>query len=84
MRAVVQRVSSASVTVEGQTVGAIQHGFLILLGVEEEDTQRWWFGFLMTIAFIIACASLVYIVLRVTKQKELAKVTPEENNEALL
>ena len=39
MRAVVQRVSSASVTVEGQTVGAIQHGFLILLGVEEEDTQ---------------------------------------------
>lgn len=38
MRAVVQRVSSASVTVEGQTVGAIGAGLLVLLGVGEGDS----------------------------------------------
>ena len=37
MRAVVQRVSSASVTIEGVTVGAIDHGLLILLGVGRGD-----------------------------------------------
>lgn len=40
MRAVVQRVSSASVRVEGETVGAIEAGALILLGVLEGDSQR--------------------------------------------
>lgn len=39
MRAVIQRVSSASVTIEGALVSNIQHGLLILLGVEEIDTQ---------------------------------------------
>ena len=39
MRAVVQRVSSASVTVAEEVVGEIGHGFLILLGVAERDTQ---------------------------------------------
>ena len=39
MRAVVQRVSSASVTVAKEVVGEINHGFLILLGVAEDDTQ---------------------------------------------
>lgn len=39
MRAVVQRVSSASVTVDDEVAGEIQHGFLILLGVAEDDTQ---------------------------------------------
>lgn len=39
MRAVIQRVTEASVTVKGQVVGSIQRGFLILLGVAEEDTQ---------------------------------------------
>lgn len=38
MRAVVQRVSSASVVIEGETVGSIGQGFLILLGVREGDT----------------------------------------------
>jgi D-aminoacyl-tRNA deacylase len=38
MRAVLQRVKSASVTVAGETVGAIGPGLLILLGVEAEDT----------------------------------------------
>ncbi|WP_145366246.1 D-aminoacyl-tRNA deacylase [Stratiformator vulcanicus] len=38
MRAVVQRVTSASVVVEGETIGAINHGFLVLLGVEKGDT----------------------------------------------
>jgi D-tyrosyl-tRNA(Tyr) deacylase len=37
MRAVIQRVSSASVIVAGQTKGAIQHGLLVLLAVEEGD-----------------------------------------------
>ncbi len=39
MRAVVQRVSRASVTVENEVVGAIERGFLVLLGVGEDDTQ---------------------------------------------
>src|SRR5687768_12069017 len=37
MRAVVQRVSRASVTVDGEVVGAIGRGFLILLGVTHDD-----------------------------------------------
>ena len=39
MRAVIQRVSRASVTVNAEIVGTIQHGFLILLGVADDDTQ---------------------------------------------
>jgi len=39
MRAVVTRVNSASVTIDGQVEGAIEKGFLILLGVGPEDTE---------------------------------------------
>ena len=39
MRAVVQRVSSASVEVDGQVVGSCQKGYLILLGVAAGDTE---------------------------------------------
>ncbi len=39
MRAVIQRVSRASVTVSGEVVGEIGVGLLVLLGVEEGDTQ---------------------------------------------
>ncbi len=39
MRAVVQRVSRAQVTVADEIAGAISRGFLVLLGVEEDDTQ---------------------------------------------
>lgn len=39
MRAVVQRVSSASVTVDGEIVGRIERGFLVLLGVAHDDEQ---------------------------------------------
>ena len=39
MRAVIQRVSRASVTVSGEVVGEIGTGLLVLLGVEEGDTQ---------------------------------------------
>ncbi len=38
MRAVLQRVSSASVTVNGRTIGQINQGFVILLGVTHSDT----------------------------------------------
>ena len=37
MRAVIQRVSQASVTVEGHVIGAIGRGFLVLLGVTHSD-----------------------------------------------
>ncbi len=39
MRAVIQRVSRASVSIEGHVKSAIGNGYLILLGVETEDTQ---------------------------------------------
>ena len=39
MRAVVTRVSSASVSIDGATVGAIGTGFLVLLGISPNDTQ---------------------------------------------
>lgn len=38
MRAVVQRVSEASVTIDGRTVGRIDVGLLVLVGVEQGDT----------------------------------------------
>lgn len=37
MRAVIQRVSQASCTVEGQVSGEIGQGLLVLLGIEEQD-----------------------------------------------
>lgn len=40
MRAVVQRVTDADVTVDGQITGAIQQGFVVLLGVEDEDNMQ--------------------------------------------
>lgn len=39
MKAVIQRVASASVMVEGKIVGEIERGFLVLLGVKRGDTQ---------------------------------------------
>ena len=40
MRAVLTRVKSASVTIDGEVVGKIGQGFLILLGVGPEDTEE--------------------------------------------
>ena len=40
MKAILQRVSSARVDIENKTVGKIEKGFLILLGVENGDEQR--------------------------------------------
>ena len=40
MRAVLQRVSRASVTVENQVVGSCGKGYLVLLGVAPDDTQQ--------------------------------------------
>ena len=39
MKLVIQRVSRASVSVDGKTVGAIENGYLVLLGVGAEDTE---------------------------------------------
>ena len=39
MRAVVQRVTRAKVTIEGKTVGEIQKGLVILLGVGRDDVE---------------------------------------------
>ena len=46
MRAVIQCVSHAQIDIEGETIGSIERGFLILLGVGASDTeaeaQRLW------------------------------------------
>lgn len=40
MRAIIQRVSSASVTIDGKVTGSIETGYLILLGVSKTDTDE--------------------------------------------
>jgi D-tyrosyl-tRNA(Tyr) deacylase len=44
MKAVIQRVTSASVVVDGETVGAVGQGIMILLGVEkgDDDSKADW------------------------------------------
>ena len=40
MRTVIQRVTEASVKVDGKSTGAIKEGLLILVGIEDTDTQE--------------------------------------------
>ncbi|MCI8482526.1 MAG: D-tyrosyl-tRNA(Tyr) deacylase [Clostridia bacterium] len=40
MKIVIQRVSSANVTVEEQIIGKIEKGFVILLGISNDDTEE--------------------------------------------
>jgi len=40
MRAVIQRVRRAQVTVDSEVVGSIDRGLLVLLGVHEQDTEK--------------------------------------------
>lgn len=40
MRAVIQRVSRASVTVDGKVISEIAHGILVLLGIEDADNKE--------------------------------------------
>lgn len=40
MKAVIQRVTQASVTIEGEIVANIQKGLLVLIGIEEADAQE--------------------------------------------
>ena len=40
MKFVIQRVKNASVDVEGQTVGKIDRGFLVLIGIAADDTKE--------------------------------------------
>ncbi|KAA5533820.1 D-tyrosyl-tRNA(Tyr) deacylase [Taibaiella lutea] len=39
MKAVIQRVKEASVVIDGKTVGAVKQGLLVLLGIEQADTE---------------------------------------------
>ncbi|HPY99858.1 MAG TPA: D-aminoacyl-tRNA deacylase [Clostridiales bacterium] len=39
MKAVIQRVSEAAVSVDGQVISAIQNGFLVLLGIQDTDEK---------------------------------------------
>lgn len=39
MRAVVQRVTRASVTVDGEIIGEIDHGLVVLVGIARDDTK---------------------------------------------
>ena len=49
MKALLQRVLSASVAVEGEVVGAIDRGYVVLLGVAPDDgmhkSSGWWTRF---------------------------------------
>lgn len=40
MKALIQRVTSASVTVDNQIIGEIQQGILALIGIEKTDTEK--------------------------------------------
>jgi len=40
MRAIIQRVSEASVTIDGEVRGSIGRGFMVLLGIEDADTPE--------------------------------------------
>ena len=40
MRAVLQRVTRASVRIEGETVGAIEKGLVVLLGISRDDAEQ--------------------------------------------
>ena len=40
MKFVIQRVTEASVTIDGETVGSIGKGFLVLIGVGQQDTKE--------------------------------------------
>ena len=40
MKAVLQRVSRAAVSVEGEIIGSIEHGLVVLLGVQDGDSEN--------------------------------------------
>ena len=40
MKFVIQRVNNASVSVEGKVIGAIDKGFMVLIGIGKEDTKK--------------------------------------------
>ena len=62
MRAVIQRVSEASVTIAGQVKGAIGHGLLVLVAVEDADSpedSEWLAGKLVRLRIFADDAGLM-------------------------
>lgn len=52
MRLVIQRAKNASITIEGNVHGKIEHGLVVLMGIEHEDTQSdadWLIGKLVNL-----------------------------------
>ena len=41
MRFVIQRVTESSVKVDGEVIGKIGKGFMVLIGVADSETKRW-------------------------------------------
>ena len=52
MRFLIQRVTSAKVDVDGKTVGSIDHGFLVFIGVCNTDTKEIADGMVKKLAYI--------------------------------
>lgn len=67
MRAVIQRVSRASVTIEGQLHAAIKNGLLVLLGIEDADTFediQWLSGKIVNLRIFNDAAGVMNISLK--------------------
>ena len=62
MRAVIQRVSSASVTIDGVVAGAIEGGLLVLLGIEDRDGEadiKWLSGKIVNLRIFVDDAGVM-------------------------
>lgn len=70
MRAVIQRVTEASVTIDGTINGSIAGGLLVLLGIEEEDTEediRWLSGKIVNLRIFADSAGVMNLSVKETE-----------------
>lgn len=61
MKVVIQRVSQAQVAIEEQIVGQIKQGFMVLVGIHQEDTPE-------DVAYVVG-KSVNCVFLKMTKEK---------------